>query len=73
MPKEPLSDHCSNPNRDDYWTCPACYADLGNVGQRTLVCSHCSNKIVCTIEYEPACHARLADQDDDEEENGECD
>ncbi|WP_034999331.1 hypothetical protein [Beijerinckia mobilis] len=66
MRKEPFSDHCSNPNRDDHWTCPACYKDLGNVGEHTIICPDCGNKILCTIEYEPACHARLADQDDEE-------
>ena len=59
---EPKSDHISNSNRDDYWSCPGCYHDLGNVGEGTHTCPECERTIECTVEYEPACHSRLEDQ-----------
>lgn len=62
---EPLATHCSNPHRDDFWTCPGCYGDLGNVGSATIVCAECGHKVECTLEYAPACHARIVGGDND--------
>jgi hypothetical protein len=59
--REPLATHCSNPHRDDFWTCPGCYGDLGNVGSAIIVCAECGHKVECTVEYEPACHARIVE------------
>lgn len=59
---QPYSDHCSNPHRDDYWTCPACYHDLGNVGRGHHICPKCQTELDCTVEYEPACHARIVEE-----------
>jgi hypothetical protein len=56
-----LADHISNANRDDYWTCPACYRDLGDVGAGQQTCPKCARKIDCTIEFEPSCHSRLVE------------
>ncbi|WP_226783154.1 hypothetical protein [Oceaniglobus trochenteri] len=61
--QEPLSDHTSNPNRDDYWTCCACYTDLYNIGEGTHTCPACGHVLECSIEMEPACHARLVERD----------
>lgn len=60
MIDEPLATHCSNSNRDNFWTCPGCYHDLGDVGEGTHSCDTCGRLIVCTVEHEPACHARIA-------------
>lgn len=59
MSDEPLSEHLSNPHRDDYWTCPGCYHDLGDVGSGCHTCPNCSREIECTVEMEPACHSRI--------------
>ncbi len=61
---EPHCMECSNPNRDDYWTCPGCYHDLGNVGAGTHWCPECGRCVICTVEYQPACHARLQTEED---------
>lgn len=64
MPKdlsEPLSDQTGNPNRDDYWTCCACYTDLGDIGAGTHVCPSCGHTVEATVEYEPCCYTRLAE------------
>jgi hypothetical protein len=61
MNHKPFADHCSNPGRNDYWTCPACYHDLGNVGCGRHTCPECQTEIDCTLEYEPACHSRVAE------------
>lgn len=63
---EPHDTECSNPGRDDYWTCPGCYHDLGNVGAGTHWCPECGRCVICTVEHHPACHARLATQQDEE-------
>lgn len=36
---EPHATECSNPHRVDYWTCPGCYHDLGNIGAGTHWCA----------------------------------
>jgi rubrerythrin len=51
----------SNPHRDDYWTCPACIHDLGNVGEGTHQCPSCNRMVECTVEHFPSCLARLAE------------
>lgn len=63
---EPNAKHCSNPHRDDYWTSPCCYADMYDVGSGTHPCPECGRPIVCTVEMEPACHARLEEVDLDD-------
>jgi hypothetical protein len=65
-PTEPFDDHISNPHRDDFWTCPACYEDLGDVGTGETTCPKCERTIECTVEYEPACHSRLKEGDQDD-------
>ena len=54
----------SNPHRDDYWTCPGCYHDLGDVGRGRHSCPSCQRIINCTVEYEPACYSELVDMDE---------
>lgn len=63
---EPHATHCSNPNRHDYWTCPGCYTDLGNVGVGDQVCPTCDRPIRCTVEMEPACHCSLIEAQEEE-------
>ncbi len=65
---EPLSTSCSNPGRDDYWTCPACYADQGDVGDDNIVDCACGHRFKATLEHEPVCRSTLiqeGDEDDD--------
>ncbi len=59
MDGKAFAEECSNPHRDDYWTCPGCYADLGDVGEGIHACSECERLLETTIVYEPCCHARL--------------
>lgn len=56
---DPYDTHISNPHRDDFWTCPACLTDLGDIGAGDHVCQACGSDVHCTVEYEPACHSRL--------------
>ena len=62
---EPYAFTCSNPHRDDYWTCPGCYVDLGNIGKGDHTCPNCSRKIHCSVEYRPACLSRLIETEED--------
>jgi len=62
-PDNTYDDHISNPGRDDYWTCPACIHDLGDVGEGDHDCPNCGRTVTCTIEHEPACHSRLEGAD----------
>lgn len=63
---KPLSDRCSNPGRYDYWTCPGCYGDLGDIGTGLHTCPHCERQIECEIDHEPVCITRLTDACDQE-------
>ena len=54
-----MNTRTSNPNRDDYWTCPACYFDMGNVGTGQHTCKDCGKLVNCTIKHEPACHSDI--------------
>ena len=65
LKQEPIANHCSNKGRDDYWTCPGCYTDLGDCGSGEVVCDKCGNLVKCTIEYEPACHAQIIGESED--------
>jgi hypothetical protein len=58
-----MAHHISNPNRDNYWTCPACYHDLADVGIGKHECPQCKAEIDCTIEHEPSCHSRLVESE----------
>lgn len=62
----PHATECSNTGQDDYWTCPGCYHDLGSVGAGTHWCPECGRCVICTVEYHPASHARLAPQKNEE-------
>ena len=50
---------CRNTGRDDYWTCPSCYNDLGNVGETETECQKCGCIIMCTVQYEPSCYSKV--------------
>ncbi len=63
---DPISDHTMNPGRYDYWTCCACYEDLGDIGEGEHICPHCDHKIECTQEDQPVCHTRLAEAQDED-------
>jgi predicted amidophosphoribosyltransferase len=63
---EPYSDRTANPHRTDYWTCPGCYEDLGDIGSGRHRCPTCDRAIVCTVEYEPECVTRLDDPEEKE-------
>lgn len=54
-----------NPGRDDYWSCPACCHDLGNVGEGTHTCPSCGREMSCSIDYDPCCISELVNQDED--------
>lgn len=68
MSDEPFADACSNSHRDDDWTCPGCYHDLGDVGRGDHTCPNCHRAIRCTVEYEPACHTHLVEAKNEEED-----
>lgn len=55
----PLSTRCSNDHRDDMWTCPACYTDLGDVGPGTATCPKCSHTMKLTLAKFTSCVAEL--------------
>lgn len=61
---EPLSTQCSNTNRDDWWTSPCCYEDMGDVGEGVHACPKCGRDVRCSLEYVPQCMAELAEGDD---------
>ncbi|MBL3569887.1 hypothetical protein BV509_00865 [Rhodovulum sulfidophilum] len=63
--EEPIDTSCSNPGRDDYWTCPGCYHDLGDVGEGRHTCPECGRGIDCAIDIQPVCVARLADHEEE--------
>lgn len=63
---EPHSESCSNPGRDDYWTCPACYHDLGDVGRGRHTCPECERELECTLDSEPVCTTALVETEDAE-------
>ena len=50
-----FAESCSNDHRDDYWTCPGCYGDLGDIGKGEHDCPHCHRRIRCTVEQFPSC------------------
>lgn len=62
---DPYSDSITNPNRDDYWTCPVCISDLGNIGEGIHTCSSCGAIIECSIIHQPACKADLVEQEEE--------
>ena len=62
---QPHNTHISNPGRDDYWSCPGCYHDLGDVGSGRTTCPECNREMDCTVEFEPACHSRLIEAEGD--------
>lgn len=64
---QPYKTKISNPHRDDYWTCPGCYHDLGDVGRGEHECPSCNRMVTCTIEFEPACYSELSTAAEDEE------
>lgn len=61
---EPHDTHISNPHRDDFWTCPGCYHDLGDVGEGEHKCPKCKRTVSCCVEHEPACHSRLVETEE---------
>lgn len=61
MTAEPLSTECSNPGRDDYWTCPACYADHGDVGDDNIVECECGFSFRATLTSQPVCLSELVE------------
>lgn len=63
MTDRPLSTECSNDHREDYWTCPGCYNDLGDVGEGDAICPKCNRTVSCTLEYIPSCRSRLEEDD----------
>lgn len=58
---EPFQDVASNHGRDDYWTCPGCYYDLGDVGEGNHTCPECGRTLSCSVEYEPVCRAEIVE------------
>lgn len=66
--KDAISDSCSNSaGISDQWTSPCCYADMPNKSEGEYDCPECGRRITCTIDYEPVCTARIADDDGEEE------
>ncbi len=57
----PFATKCANPHRDDLWTCPGCYHDLGNVGVGRFWCPECGRSVICTVQHHPSCHSQLAE------------
>lgn len=65
-PLKPFAECCANAGRDDYWTCPGCYHDLGDVGCGFHTCPECLREIECSLDYQPVCVTRLNDAYDQE-------
>lgn len=63
---EPFADTCANAGRDDYWTCPGCYHDLGNIGSGRHTCPECERAIECEIDHQPVCVTSLVDAEGEE-------
>lgn len=61
---QPFAESCENPGRDDWWTCPGCYTDLGDVGQGEHRCTSCDRVLVCSVVYNPACRAELQEAEE---------
>lgn len=60
---EPFAEQCSNDHRDDWWTCPGCYTDLGDVGKGVRECPTCKRLVECTVVQFPSCLAELVLED----------
>jgi len=57
---EPFETQCSN-DRDDRWTTPCCYGELGNCGPGTHECPKCGRSVECTTETFTSSVCTLAD------------
>lgn len=64
--REPICDHgeCSNPNRDDHFTCPGCYNDLGDIADDLVRCPKCEAAVIGAVVQTPSASARLLTADD---------
>ncbi len=65
--REPLDKKLDNPGHYDFYTCPACYNDLGAVGEGTHKCTDCSATVKCYRGSQPVCHSELVQPDDQQE------
>lgn len=63
---EPYETELNNPGRDDNWSCPGCYHDLGDVGEGVHQCPSCGRQVKCTLEHQPVRHSTLNLEDEDE-------
>lgn len=61
---EPFAESCTNPHRDDYWTCPGCYTDLGNIGRGRHTCPTCERTIECDVIHEPGCRTEIVEAEE---------
>lgn len=60
-----LSDRCENTGHywPQRWTCCACYAELGDIGEGEHVCPKCDAAIECTRDYVPSFVTTLREPD----------
>lgn len=65
MTDEPIAKSCRNDDRNDYWTCPGCYQDMGNAGVGPHDCPSCGRTILCSLKYIPACVSDIVEADED--------
>ena len=63
----PFSQRCANPNIEDQWTCPGCYADLGGIGVGDHTCLSCGRALSCSLEHLPVCITTLSDRETNNE------
>lgn len=62
--QDPHADSCSNPGRDDHFTCPGCYDDVPSSGGEIVECSGCGAWLRTEIEQQPVATARMIRRDD---------
>lgn len=67
LPEDPVSGgyEIGNPGFEDWWTCPACYADHkgSSLGGKVIDCT-CGAVLVLDIDQQPVCRARCIDPDE---------
>lgn len=64
----PRGERCSNPGQDERFTTPCCYADVSEGDKR---CPECGAPIVCEVEQQPVAVCRIAEVDEEADEEEE--
>lgn len=62
------SQRCSNPGREDVFTCPGCYEDHHGAASSITSCTKCGRALRCYVEDQPVATCELAEPGQDEDE-----